>query len=184
MFRNQHSLFSATTITALAAGLVMASAACDGKQEYQTQMDAEMQYMDHTMAHYGSHMRDMSDNAILSDMSVADIHFVPHTSELSGIGVARLDRMAAMLNTYGGTVRYETDLRDEDLMQKRINNVREYLAVAGCNMDRVEVKAMISGGRGMAADKAMIVEAKGTAKPSSTGAAQAGASSALDGPRN
>jgi len=184
MFGNNRSLLSATTIAAIAAALALSSAACHCKQHVQTGTEIEMRNMDRARAHYGSHLADMADNAILQDMSVADIHFVPHTSELSGTGVDRLERMAALLNTYGGTVRYETDLRDEALLKQRLNHVREYLTVVGCNMDRVEVKAMISGGRGMVADKAIIVDLKGTAKPDSTRGSQTAASPASGGSRN
>lgn len=104
----------------------------------------------------------MVDNAILRDMSVADIHFVRHTSEVSGIGEARLNRLAKLLNTYGGIVRYETELDDEALIQQRLGRVREYLALSGCDMDRVEVAQMISGGRGMPGDEAVEKFIKGT----------------------
>ncbi len=177
MSGHHRSLSFVTTITAITAALALTSAACNDKNKAMTGTDIEMRNMDCAKAHYGTHMTDMADNAMLQDMSVADFHFVPHTSELSGTGADRLDRMAALLNTYGGTVRYETDLGDQELLKKRMDHVREYLAVAGCNMDRVEVKAMISGGRGMAADKAIIVDLKGTAKPASGGEPQTGASS-------
>lgn len=98
-----------------------------------------------------AHYANMVDNAILHDMSIADFHFVPHTSELSGTGVARLDRMGPLLDTYGGTVRYETQATDEVLVQARLDHVREYLTVVGCDMDRIELRAMLSGGRGMSA---------------------------------
>jgi len=107
-----------------------------------------------------AHLTYMVDNALLHDMSIAEIHFVPHTRELSGTGIARLDRMAMMLDTYGGTVRYETDVTDEAFVQKRLDHVHEYLATTGCDMSRVEVKAMMSGGRGMSAVKALAAEAR------------------------
>ena len=106
----------------------------------------------------------MVDNAILHDMSIADVHFVPHTYELSGTGTAKLERMAYLLNAYGGTVRYETLATDEKMIQQRLDRVCEYLALAGCNMDRVEVMAMLSGGRGMPADEAIEIKEKGTVR--------------------
>lgn len=104
---------------------------------------------------YTSHLSYMVDNAILSDMSVADIHFIPHTSELSGVGEARLARMAKLLNTYGGTVRYETKLDDETMIQERLDHVREYLALTGCDMSRVRLATMMAGGCGMPGDEAV-----------------------------
>ena len=96
-------------------------------------------------------------------MSIAEIHFVPHTRELSGTGIARLDRMAMMLDTYGGTVRYETDVTDEAFVQKRLDHVHEYLATTGCDMSRVEVKAMISAEKPLEALIVAIPESSGSA---------------------
>ena len=116
--------------------------------------------MDKTMESPRANFTYMADNAILHDMSIAEIHFVPHTRELSGTGIARLDRMSTMLDTYGGTVRYETYETDEAIVQKRLDHVHEYLATTGCDMSRIDVKAMLSGGRGMSAVKALAAEAK------------------------
>jgi hypothetical protein len=111
----------------------------------------------------------MVDNAILRDMSVADIHFIPHSNELSGIGVARLDRLARLLQVYGGTVRYETLIVDETLIEQRLDHVREYLSLAGCDMDRLEFKATMSGGRGLPGGEAVEVMQHGTS-PAQEGA--------------
>jgi len=113
------------------------------------------------------HWNDMADNAMLHDMTVADFHFVPHSGEISGTGAARLDRMATLLDAYGGTVRYETFEPDEALVKKRLEHVKEYLTTTGCDMKRVDIKAMISGGRGINANKAIMVDIKGTGKEAS-----------------
>lgn len=88
----------------------------------------------------------MADNGMWKNMAIADNHFVAHTTEISGAGEARLDRMAYMLNVYGGTLRYETNETDETLVNHRLQHVREYLALAGCDTSRVVVTPMISGG--------------------------------------
>lgn len=119
--------------------------------------------------------RDMSDNAILHDMSLADIHFVPHTSEISGTGAARLDRMASLLEAYGGTVRYETYEEDASLVEQRIAHVTEYLSLTGCNMGRVQVRATMTGGRTIPATEAIAVADKGTAKAAGPGTDPGGA---------
>ena len=93
----------------------------------------------------------MADNALLKYMAVADTDFVPHTTELSGTGAARLDRLAPMLATYGGMLRYETYLADEVLVEQRLAHVREYLGLVGCDLDRVKIAAVMSGGRTMSA---------------------------------
>jgi len=124
----------------------------------------------------------MVDNAILHDMTVADLHFVPHTAELNGTGVARLDRMTYLLDVYGGIVRYETFEKDESLVAGRLAHVQEYLESTGCDMSRVSVKTMISGGRGMRASDAIRIMKAGTAgaagsSDGAAGAAQSPASS-------
>lgn len=153
-------------VPSLTALIVIAVAGCKGK-DYETANDMTMRHMDLTRAQYGEQFVYMGDNAILKDMSVADIHFIAHTSEISGVGQVRLDRMAHLLNTYGGTVRYETDLADEDLLAQRIDHVREYLTLVGVDMNRVEVKPMLSGGRGLSGDEAIEHHGRGTARPSS-----------------
>lgn len=124
---------------------------------------------------------DMADNATLHDLAVADFHFVPHSAEISGTGEAKLERMAPMLSHYGGTVRYETSSTDKALVDQRIAHVKEYLKLAGCDMAKVKVEAMISGGRGMPADRAMKIAEKGTAPGGASGtsmSAMAGAAAA------
>lgn len=114
----------------------------------------------------------MGDNALLHDMSVADIHFIPHSSELSGTGVVRLARLSPMLTEYGGIVRYETYEKDEKLVGERLAHVQEFLTEEGCDMSRVQVKTMISGGRGMRATDAIRIKNKGTS--TETGGGDAG----------
>ena len=152
--------------------LLVAVAGCKSAP---TGTNLSMQRMDESRDAPRSHLAYMVDNAILHDMSVADLHFVPHSAELNGTGVARLDRMAKLVDVYGGTVRYETALTDQFLISQRIENVREYLSVTGCDMGRVDVRAMISGGRGMPADEAIKIMEQGT-RPATgpTGAMGAG----------
>lgn len=171
MSNKNRSFFLAAVVPSM---LVCTSVACHGPCRDQTANQLHQSHMDRAKCMYGRHLDDMVDNAILHDMSLADFHFVPHSSEISGTGVDRLNRMAHLLNTYGGTVRYQTDLADADLVNKRLAHVTEYLTVAGCNMDRVQVKTMLSGGRGMPARKAIEIEAKGTENPKATGGTSTG----------
>lgn len=121
--------------------------------------------MDATQRNYGRHLTDMVDNAMLHDMSIVDGHFVPHTTELNGTGAARLERMAILLNTYGGTVRYDSLLADSEMVSDRIEHIHEYLEVSGCDMSRVTVESMISGGRGERAVLAIEADALGEDNP-------------------
>ena len=138
---------------------------CHGKNRSAVQLD--MARMDATLAEPRTHLTNMVDNAILHDMSLADFHFVPHSTELSGSGVARLDRMALLLDTYGGVVRYEASTIDETLIKGRLDHVKEYLTLVGCTMEKVALTTGISGGRGMSV--ATTLEAEDAAQ-----AAQAG----------
>lgn len=161
----------------VAVSLALANSACNTCQkcnEFKTATDQQIEMIDKSMEEPQEHFTNMVDNAMLHDMSVADVHFVPHTAELSGTGAARLNRMATLLDAYGGTVRYETFNTDEAFVKLRLEHVREYLALTGCDMGRVDIKAMISGGRGMAGDRAIFVDLKGTAKDTEGGKATTG----------
>ena len=143
----------------IAFALVVAGASChEGEQERQTLKQArDMQPTGLKTAHTA-----MADNARLQDMSIADIHFVPHTTELSSTGAEHLERMAPYLNTYGGTIRYETYATDEGLVAARMEHVREFLTTTRCDMERVEIKAMMAGGRMINAANAIEIVQKNT----------------------
>ncbi len=126
----------------------------------------------------------MVDQAGASDMSVADIHFVPHTSELNSTGTMRLDSLATTLGTYGGTVRYETDSRDPKVIDERVAHVREYLVTTGIDMARVTVAAGPAGSHRTRAADAIRIMYEGTADDSADaegGGAQAGGAAGAGG---
>jgi len=104
--------------------------------------------------------RPMTMNAAMHDMSVADIHFVPHTDELNGLGVTRLSDLAIILDRYGGTVRYETFVKDRDRVNARLASIERYLTETGIDMTHVEVASKLSGGRGMTAKDAIAAKKK------------------------
>ncbi len=145
--------------------LTLLAVSCNGPS---TPHQIQNAHMDRSKELYGAEYVAMSDNAMLQDMTVSDLHFVAHTSELSGTGAARLDRMAGYLNTYGGIVRYATHLDDGDLVAARLKHVGDYLEISGCDMDRVKVKQMISGGRTGSAEDAILVEQRGTTEAESS----------------
>ena len=131
---------------ALLAALVSIPLACS---DMRNSTSIQVDQMHESREAYGDHFRYMVDNAILSDMSLADLHFIPHTNELSGVGAVRLERMARLLNTYGGKIRYETGLSDDAMLAARTAHVREFLALSGCEIENVEIAIMAPGGRGM-----------------------------------
>ena len=104
----------------------------------------------------------MKDNAMRHQASISDLHFVPNTTELNGLGVAYLDRLAKLHAPYGGTVRYATDSTDETFVATRLAHLTDYLEAAGADMNRITVVAAMPGGRGMRADRALIILAGNT----------------------
>lgn len=94
------------------------------------------------------------DQGMLADMSIADIHFVPHSAILSGVGEARLERYAELLATRGGTIAYQTGLRDGDLVGERLAVASEFLAQAIPGGADIDMIVGLAGGRGMTAVEA------------------------------
>jgi hypothetical protein len=82
----------------------------------------------------------MVDNAMMAEMHVSDVHFVPHTDELNSLGARRLDRYASLLKEFGGQINYDTDMKQAALVDARMAKVRKYLEAAGVDMQRVSVE--------------------------------------------
>lgn len=139
-------MFRATVRLALISVFVCIPTGC---KNFSNQTTTQFTKMDESRESYGEHFTYMVDNAILRDMSLADIHFIAHTTELSGVGAIRLKRMAKLLNTYGGTIRLDTQITDEILLDERMEHVREFLTLSGCEIDYVEIDVSAPGGRGM-----------------------------------
>ena len=99
----------------------------------------------------------MVDNAMLADMSLADIHFVPHTDELNSLGLRRLDRFGSLMKIYGGTLHFETEIQEEEAIQRRLRNVMQYLVSTGIEEDRIAAQAGLARGRGMGGEEGIIV---------------------------
>lgn len=105
----------------------------------------------------------MTNNATVADMSVADIHFVPHTPELNDLGQWRLAGCVDVLKRHGGTVRYDTQAADAGLVRKRLASIRECLQRAGVDPATVKVVLDVPGGRGIDAQEAIdVLEASRT----------------------
>lgn len=99
----------------------------------------------------------MKDNAMRHQASISDLHFVPNTTELNGLGVAYLDRLTKLHAPYGGTVRYATNSTDEEFVATRLAHLTDYLEATGADMDRITVVAAMPGGRGMRAAEALNI---------------------------
>ncbi len=96
-----------------------------------------------------------NDQGMIADMGIADIHFVPHSSALSGTGVARLERYAELLAATGGEVRYSTSNGDETLVNERLAAAKDFLAQVIPSNHCVDVVLGLPGGRGMTAREAL-----------------------------
>ena len=108
----------------------------------------------------------MTDNALLADMSVSDMHFLPHRSLLSTLGQQRLSRLAQLINAYGGTIRFNSNLEDDALLDKRLSTIVEYLSELGLDTSSEIVRRDIRGGRGMDASEVILIKAhEGTYDP-------------------
>lgn len=110
----------------------------------------------------------MVDNALLTDMTLSDIHFMPHRPMLNTLGEERLRRLAALMERWGGTIRYNTDEPDERLVQQRTEQVLKFLAEAGLDTSAEVLRPDLPGGRGMGAPEAVLIKVnEGTYKPKS-----------------
>lgn len=100
----------------------------------------------------------MGDSALLADMTVSDMHFLPHREKLNSLGEQRIARLAELMKAYGGTVRLNSDASDEAMLKKRIDAVVAALAEFGVDTKGEIVKADLSGGRGMSAAEAVLIK--------------------------
>lgn len=96
-----------------------------------------------------------NDQGMLADMSISDIHFVPHTTALSGTGEARLERYAELLATRDGTIAYDTMQTDPELIEKRMDTAQAFLAQALPGKRKFNVEMGPPGGRGMTSREAI-----------------------------
>jgi len=101
-----------------------------------------------------------NDQGMLADMSIADIHFVPHSTALSGVGEARLARYAELLAARGGTLNYDSALTDDHkgLVNERLCVAKAFMAEAVPGAEAIDVIVGPAGGRGMSAQEALGAE--------------------------
>lgn len=100
-----------------------------------------------------------NDQGMMADMSIADLHFVPHGTELSGVGIARLERYAELLASAGGTIRYATTIKDPEIAIARVAVANEFLRHSIPGSRPLQVVLGLPGGRGMSAKEAITGKA-------------------------
>ena len=132
--------------------------------------------------------RTQANNAVLTSMTVADIHFVPYSSELNSLGRARLTAIARNLELHGGEVVVDIRQSDEPTRQERLESVRKFLVVQGLDSERLIITAGLTRGRGQDATEATLFYKKnlldcgsGSSTAASQGPAALGAVSGESG---
>lgn len=119
----------------------------------------------------------MIDNAALADMTVSDMHFLPHRALLNDLGVQRLARLAELMDAYGGTIRFNTNLTDEELADQRAAEIVSFLSESGIDTTSEVVARDLPGGEGSAATEAILIKAnEGTYDPKKKSGSQGAAS--------
>ncbi|MFH1746525.1 MAG: hypothetical protein ABIG44_05705 [Planctomycetota bacterium] len=121
----------------------------------------------------------MTDAALLENMTICDIHFHPHRSLLNTLGEQRLSRLASLMDVYGGTIRYSTNLQDKVLLASRTEAIIAFLQEAGVDTSTDILQHDLPGGRGMDASEVILIKAnEGTYQPGkSSSGSSAGATS-------
>ncbi len=154
-----------TAVSALAFALLLS-----GCQEPQARLNAPPHGQAEVKCDLRSEYDHMIDNALLETMTVSDVHFVPHRPLLNSLGEERIARLAALMETYGGTVRFSTDSTDEKLVAARTALILEQLRAHGIDATSETVKPDLPGGPGLDANQAILIRAnEGMYKPKSSG---------------
>lgn len=151
--------------------MLVGAAALLGCNEPAKRVNAEPHGGDPEQAAPGAEAyRNMTDNALLADMCVCDMHFLPHRATLSRLGIDRVTRLAAMIQAYGGQIRFSTDESDEALNTERAKAIVEFLNEAGLTHADTLVVRDMPGGAGMRATEATAILAEhGSYQPGSAG---------------
>ncbi|MEW6250243.1 MAG: hypothetical protein AB1716_06330, partial [Planctomycetota bacterium] len=95
--------------------------------------------------------------ALLADMSITDIHFVPDRPGLNTLGLERLGKLAELLERYGGAVRFSTDETDSELVEARMQSIRSFLREAGLETTTEVLVRDMPASPGMDATQAILV---------------------------
>ena len=97
-----------------------------------------------------------ADNATLTSMAVADVHFVPYRAELNSLGRSHVTAIASYLDRYGGDVTLESQQADTVVTKQRLENVREFLVAQGLDPEQLTITTDLANGRGADANEATL----------------------------
>lgn len=149
-------------LTLVAPILVLSLTACESQQCGEPTADAS-NTASTTPAEVPAHELSgtfayMTDNALLADMSVSDMHFLPHRARLSVTGEQRVRRLAELMSAYGGTIRLNSDETDAALVEQRAKAVVTMLTELGVDTTSEVLRAELPGGRGRGALEAILIK--------------------------
>ncbi|MCG3128788.1 MAG: hypothetical protein CHACPFDD_03681 [Phycisphaerae bacterium] len=157
-------------LTLVAPILVLWLTACEAQQSAEPGADAP-NTAGATQAEVPAHELSgtfayMADNALLADMTVTDMHFLPHRARLSVTGEQRVRRLAELMGAYGGTIRLNSDETDGALIEQRAKAVVTMLTELGVDTTTEVLRPDLAGGRGRGAVEAILIKKhEGTYKP-------------------
>ncbi len=149
--------FCMAACVALTACIAMSVAGCGEKDHLRLNAPPQGDAAKHPVIH--EYFCYHNDQGMMADMSIADVHFIPHSADLSGTGQARLERYAELLASSGGTICYDTAVQDEKLVEARLATARAFLARTMPSVASIQVELGLPGGRGMAANEAIAGQA-------------------------
>lgn len=118
----------------------------------------------------------MADNALLESMSVSDYHFLPNRDRLTTLGKQRLYRLAALIEEYGGAIRYNSLLgHDDPLVTKRTTAIVNYLTELGVDTrNRTISREPLAESTSKSAEEAILIRVnEGTYKPKKSSSSSA-----------
>ena len=108
----------------------------------------------------GAFFKNQADNATLTSMTVADVHFVPGQAELNGLGRSHVTAIADNLDKHGGEVTLESTQVDSLVTQQRLETVREFLVGWVLNPEQLTINTGLAHGRRVDANEAALFYAK------------------------
>lgn len=97
-----------------------------------------------------------ADNAILTSMTVADVHFAPYRPELNCLGRSHLTAIASYLEQYGGEVTFDCQKAAPIVRQQRLENVRHFLEGQGLDPELLTIVTGLARGSGQDAEEAAL----------------------------
>lgn len=121
----------------------------------------------------GANFDAQADNAILTSMTVADIHFVPYRPQLNSLGRSHLTAIASYLEQYGGEVTFDCRRADPVVLQQRLEVVRQFLEGQGLDPEQLTIVSGLARGRGQDANEAALFYEKNLMPEASSSVGQA-----------